>query len=1053
MTASSQTPEYLYSEKPTLDQLQQMNWQYIEEDIDNPAITERETFKQVLLKDRLRKALLKFTPWLDENQIETAITTLERSASGHSLIETNQAIFDLLITGINSKTPEGREEMIPYIDFNNPQNNDFLAINQFRVDPPWATSKKGHIRPDITLFVNGIPLIVIECKSPKLDNPLTEAIADLLKYSNQRGSQQPEGVQRLFAYNLFMVAASQHRAAAGTVGASYEHYVEWKDTTPFNPSDIAQSLGVSELNSRQMLIAGMLHPENLLDIFHNFTLFKTSGGRTIKIIPRYPQYKAVHQALYRLQHNQTREEHGIEDQRGGIIWHTQGSGKSLTMVYLIRKLRTIPDLCRFKVVVITDRIDLEKQLSETAVLTGEPLQRAKKVKKLEQYLKQEGSGLVFGMIQKFRGDDELETSENDEKIEDSLNDSPDILVLVDEAHRSHTNTFHMNLLSALPNCVRIGFTGTPIIKKAKQATTRIFGEFIDKYTIRQSQDDNMTVPILYEGLEARGAVSNGDDLDHLFNLIFQDKTPEERAIIRQKYATKTEVGEAKALINAKAENMLRHYITHILPNGFKAQIVASSRLAVVRYVEAFKTAINNLIRQIEAKENILNALDEQALATLDDETQFLGLARKYLPNLRHLEVAAVISGSKTDPDEWKQWTEKSQQDAHIERYKKPLDKDGLALLVVKSMLLTGFDAPLEQVLYLDRNMKEHELLQAIARVNRTAHNKDYGLVVDYYGVDIPQALSIYDTEDIKDAWVDLREELPKLRDRHQRVLDLFQKQGLSLNQVEECVNFLRDERQRVIFIDALKDFYDSLDIILPRPQARPYIADAKQLGLIRKSVADLYRDEKLDLVGAKEKVRALIDDYIIYQGIDPKVPPIDILALDFKTHVQRHRSPQTQAAEMEHAARHHITTHIEEDPIYYQTLQERLESILQTYADNWAAQVEALRGFVQTVKQGREDNDKGIPSALLPFLSRLEADSEKNQEELQNATVEIVRYIQNTIAQVNFWQKTVAQKDLRNWIVQYLDDHDLIPFEKQEKTADQMVNLARRNHNKLTQSP
>ncbi|MEI2583880.1 type I restriction endonuclease [Scytonema sp. PRP1] len=304
------------------------------------------------------------------------------------------------------------------------------------------------------LLVNGIPLVVIECKSPNLDNPITAAINDLLQYSNQRNSSQPEGAEKLFHYNLLMIAASRGRAVAGAVGANHEYYVEWKtDLTPLTPLSLrvspAETLRVSEAppqearqsptagnpptaldspqaregekiplpasgeglgvgfpangersNTRQMLIAGMLNPTNLLDILRNFTLYETSGGRTIKIVPRYQQYRAVQEAIDRLLHNQTRLQHGTDDQRGGIIWHTQGAGKSLTMVYLIRKIRTIPELRRFKIVVVTDRTDLEKQLSDTAVLTGEPLQIAKKVKKLEQYLQQPGAGLVFGMIQK-----------------------------------------------------------------------------------------------------------------------------------------------------------------------------------------------------------------------------------------------------------------------------------------------------------------------------------------------------------------------------------------------------------------------------------------------------------------------------------------------------------------------------------------------------------------------------------------------------------------------------------------------------------------------------
>jgi type I restriction enzyme R subunit len=1048
------TPEYIYAEKPTIDQLTSMGWQYIEGSWDDPQVTNRENFKQVLISDRLKAAVKRINkddhgnPWLNDTQANTAVSQLER-LSASKLMEANQEATELLLKGTTVSVQDDRDITIQFIDFEHPENNDFVAINQFRVDPPWATGNQGFSVPDIVLFVNGIPLVVIECKSPNLDNPIKDAITDLLKYSHQRGMSQPEGVEKLFHYNLMLVAASRGRAAAGTIGANYEHYVEWKATTPHPITEIAAELGVTELNSRQMLIAGMLHPANLLDIQRNFTLFQTKAGRTIKVVPRYQQYRAVHAAIHRLQTEPTRAQHGMQDQRGGIIWHTQGSGKSLTMVYLIRKIRTIPALRRFKIVVVTDRTDLEKQLSDTAALTGEPLQRAKKVKKLEEYLKQPGAGLIFGMIQKFQGGEDSE-EENIEPIEKNLNSSEDILVLIDEAHRSHANTLQGNLQEALPNCVRIGFTGTPIEKNAKKTTRQIFGAFIDEYNIRQSQEDGVTLPILYEGLEARGAVTQGDDLDRIFEVIFNDKTQEERAEIKAKYATKTQVGEARELIKVKAKNMLRHYVERILPGSFKAQVVAATRFAAVRYQEAFIEAQHELVQQLEIRSPILQSINPETLESCDAETRFLALALPQLDKIRSLEFATIISSDKHDPPTWKEWTEKSQQEANIGRFKKPLAQDKLSLLIVKSMLLTGFDAPLEQVLYLDRGMKEYELLQAIARVNRVYDDtKKYGLVVDYYGVDIAAALSIYDNVDVEKALFDIRAELPKLRDRHQRVINLFQQHGCNINDLNSCVDLLRDERLRVEFNNYFKEFLDILDSILPRPEALSYVKDAKKLGLIKKSVADLYRDEKLNIVSAKEKVRALIDQYIESQGIDPKVPPIDIMALDFKTHVQRHRSIKAQAAEMEFAARHHISVHFDEDPVYYRNLSDRLKEILESLADNWEEKVQALRQYTESIQTGRTSDQTGLdPKTQLPFLGILSEYSDKELTELAAATVEIVNHIRIEVQRVN-WERPIIQEDLQRWIAEYLDNRDLIPYEQLKEVADKLVQLAVKNRNNL----
>ena len=855
--------------------------------------------------------------------------------------------------------------------------------------------------PDIVLFVNGIPLVVMECKSPKLNNPLEQAITDLLKYSHQRQSDTPEGAEKLFYYNLLMIATSQHQAVVGAVGGSYSDYTPWKDTYPNPEKEIANQLEVTGLNNRQKLIAGMLKPSHLLDILHNFTLFTREQTKINKIIPYYQQYRAVHKAIDRLENNPTRSQHGDADQRGGIIWHTQGAGKSLTMVYLVRKIRTTPALRRFKIVVITDRTDLEKQLAESAVLTGEPMQKAKNVRELEQLLAQSGSGLVFGMIQKFRGDIEEENSNNNQiSISNNLNPSEDILVFVDEAHRSHTNTLHLNLSQALPNCAKIGFTGTPIVKSAKKTSAQIFGSYIDQYTIKDSQEDGVTLPILYEGIEARAKVKQGDDLDQLFELIFQDKSDTEKAAIKQKYASKNQVLEATEIIEAKAKDMLEHYISHILPNGFKAQIAVSSRLASLKYYQALNKAQQQLIQELEQRATILQEIDISNMETLDERTQFLTLAYQHFNTIKSLEFAPVISGSKDDPNDWQQWTSESNQETHINRFKKPLHQDGLAFLIVKSMLLTGFNAPLEQVLYLDRSIKEHELLQAIARVNRTHANKDYGLIVDYYGVDIAEALAMYDINDLESALKDIREDLPKLQDRHQRLINLFREHNCDYYNLQETLNLFIDqgEKFRVIFAEYLKDFINSLDEILPRAEAKPYLKDAKQLGLIRKSVADFYRDEKLNLVDAKDKVKTLIDQYITIQGINPHIPPINILSPEFEQKVEEHQNPKTQAAEMEHAARAYISDNYNDDPSYCKKLSEKLEEIVEKLKEDWQNQVTALQDLVQDIKQGRQEDNTGLsPITERPFLSLIEPYSTVELRQQIEATKKIVKLIKDEI--------------------------------------------------------
>ncbi len=1098
--------EYTVVERPLIDQLKCMGWQHLAGDIDVPYLTKRGNFREVLLTERLHEALRRINvddagnPWLDDRRVNEAIGALGRLGA-YKLMEANQAATELLLKGTvvegDPVRHGGKDQTVRYIDFAYPERNDFLVINQFRVDVPGGQT---YIVPDLVLFVNGIPLVVIECKSAAATNPMEEGITQLLRYSNQREwVEADEGVERLFHYNQFLVSTFWYEARVGTVGASYEHYLEWKGTSPVPLAEVAADLGVEQLSSQQTLVAGMLRPAHLLDIIRNFTLFQQAGGRTIKITARYQQFRAVQAAIRRLTSGQTRTQHGERDQRGGIIWHTQGSGKSLTMVFLVRRMRTQPNLRRFKVVVITDRTDLERQLSATATLTGERVRKARSVEALKELLREQGPDLVFAMIQKYQERDGPEVitlparaasaaprrhvaeapgayTPADQPLQITvdtqpfpvLNESEAIVVLVDEAHRSQASALHANLLRALPNCARIGFTGTPIMIGDRKRTQEIFGAFIDRYTIEQSEADGATVPILYEGRTAGAEVAEGRNLDELFEDMFRERTPEELERIKRKYATTGNVLEAPALIAAKARDMLRHYVADILPNGFKAQVVATSRRAAVRYVAAFQQAQAELLERLAALDPALLDLSEEELAGHDPETRLLVQTKGYEETIRRLEFAAIISGDRNDDPDWAEWSDEAKQAARIDRFvKKPLrhedptKQDSLAFLIVKSMLLTGFDAPMEQVLYLDRHMKGHELLQAIARVNRTYPGKTHGLVVDYFGVGhhLTEALAVYSAADVQGALVSLKDELPKLADRHRRVLAVFHDRGIAdIADVDACVDLLREEKIRADFVVKLKRLLESMDIVLPRPEALPYVRDAKLLGFINKAAANLYRDSQLNFIGCGHKVRQLIDQHILARGIDPKVPPISILDADFEAAVGRHHSKRAQASEMEHAARYHIRTHSGEDPAYYKKLSERLEEILAAFEHNWDELIAALRQFTREVREGRPADDTGLdPRTQAPFLGVLieeaggaEALGEEQKRRLVADTVDVVAHIRQEIRAVDFWRNAHAQRVLRGWLIEFFDDHDTVPFARQQVAADRCMELAKRLHAGLT---
>ena len=444
---------------------------------------------------------------------------------------------------------------------------------------------------------------------------------------------------------------------------------------------------------------------------------------------------------------------------------------------------------------------------------------------------------------------------------------------------------------------------------------------------------------------------------------------------------------------------------------------------------------------------------------LSEEQQFLVRAHRHLDTLRSLEFAAVISGTKEDPADWDRWSDPVTTRTHIERFKKdlihddPSKADGLAFLCVRTMLLTGFDAPVEQVLYIDRPIREHELLQAIARVNRTAPGKEAGYVVDYVGIaeNLKEALAAYSSDDIKGALTSLKDELPRLRDRHARTIAVFHSRGIeSIDDVEACVRLLKDVKVRAEFLVRMKEFLDSLNRVLPRPEALPYVRDARRLGRIQIGARNRYRDEQLDIRFARHKVRALIDEHLMAEGIDSKIPPTPLLSSEFEKELRRHTSRQTQASEMEHALRHHISKHRNEDPVYYRKLSERVESILQQFKDSWEMQLKLFEEMREELKKGRTE-ESGVDPVVLPFRDMLaEArDGNDSADDINQSAKALVDLIREEAAAVGFWRSAHMQNRLRGLLVDFLDRRDLVPFKRLEKTAGDMLILAKENRHRL----
>lgn len=525
------------------------------------------------------------------------------------------------------------------------------------------------------------------------------------------------------------------------------------------------------------------------------------------------------------------------------------------------------------------------------------------------------------------------------------------------------------------------------------------------------------------------------------------------------------------LIEQKARDMIRHYAGVVLPEGFKAQIVATSRQAVMTYLDKLGQARNELVAELERVPAATLALPDDEAEKLDARIRFLVGIHPQLPKLRALEIAAVFSGNHNDPETWWDWADKDKQEVFIQRFKRKFapaktDKtDPLAILVVMNMLLTGFDAPVEQVLYLDRKIIAHDLLQAIARVNRTSGQKKCGYVVDYIGVaqHLNEALSDYDGEDTAGALINISLELPKLLDRRARAVAVFTDRGFTdlQGQVETCVQLLEDLKIRADFINKLRMFYEMLGLLEHRPEVPGEVfRDAKLLGFINKVAANLYRDPALNLFGVAEKVKSLINAHVSARGVDPKIPPTAITDAEFEKVLQAQTSSRARAAQMQHAARYHIIGFSNQNPAYARKMSERLEEILQRFKDDWNALERELKKLIAELRQGdRNDFPNLDANAQVPFIRLVLEECGKGRElsatqreQALKATLDMSERIRQEVRKVGFWKNDDMRELLTKTLVRDLDRAGICLPGGERDLAQRLVALAKENHEYLTRS-
>lgn len=942
-------------EIPTVEYLTSLDYEYIDGDKLTAEYGERDSLSEVILSKRMKASLKKLNPWISDDNVNKVIRKIARAESlGTGLLEINEKIYDYIVNLqlTVDQVIDGRKETktVKLIEFDKDKidDNEFLVSRQFAVKGPQET-----IRPDIVIFINGMPIVVLECKSPFKEGDSNENVGkydgfqQLRRYMNGREGNIIEGSERLFYTNFITGILNKYTAFVGTISSGYKHYVEWKDAYPLNNIEVKDY----KETPQNIFLQGVFKRDNLLDIMQNFIVYDLDkeNSKKVKKVCRYQQFRAVQKCLKRLEEGKT------PLAKGGVVWHTQGSGKSLTMVFLARKIRSFKKLSDATIVVVTDRTDLDEQIFETFqnTLSNTVPVRAESIEDMKTLLRNSDAQIITTTIQKFQSDKEESKIEGLflEKEYEILSTKNNIIVMTDEAHRSQYKGTASNLRTALPNAAFIGFTGTPIDKEDK-STPRTFGSYIDQYSIKDAVVDGATVKIVYEGRKPELHIS-GDNLEELFDQAFDDRTDEEKEAIKQKYANKRTVVESEERIEEIANDILTHYKEYIYPNGFKAQIVCVSRDACVKYYNA----LNKYMKDIMGEE---------------------------------LECKVIFSGSNNDePYLREHHTSKEEQKTILTNFKKKTSESKLCFIIVKDMLLTGFDAPIEQVMYLDRPLKEHTLLQAIARVNRTSGDtKKCGYVVDYYGVldFLEEALAIFDREELGSPMESMDGLYNEMLSYRENVMRMFT--GINKDSIDDLVKVLEPEDKRAEFEVAYKKFLGAVESLMPGHVGTDILNDVKWLSYIRAAAKMRFNPEqKLDIRDCGEKVKQIISEHLSSSGVIQWIEPITLFEDDFQMKLESNMSDEAIASSMEHAIKNIINVKMDENPIYYTSLFEKLQQILEETKNDWVEKKARLSEFInRDVNKGEQNEaqELGLTKREFPIFVTLRKtfEGEKDTEDI-----------------------------------------------------------------------
>jgi type I restriction enzyme R subunit len=921
----------------------------------------------VILEDVLREQLKKINRinhkgkeyLFSEENIQAAIQQL-KSVPSDGLLRTNERTYDLLTLGVAlEQVVDGdtRSFNLAFIDWKRPERNVFHACPEFGVE---RTRSEETARPDIVLFVNGIPFCVIECKSPQTE--LEQGISQMIR------NQTEEYIPKLFQYVQMVVVVNRNLAQYATVGTPKKFWAVWKEMEDADDSvslaanrvltddqkrrvfsedfsdarpyfDELEGKGARQITEQDKILFGLCRPERVLDIAYRFTLF--DGG--IKKIARYQQFFVILSTLRRI-----KQRDAAGRRQGGVIWHTQGSGKSLTMVMLARCIAMDSGIVNPRIVLVTDREDLDIQLGNTFKACGFDPERANSGRNLLELIAEDRASLVTTLVHKF--DKAL-------NVRKYVETSPDIFILIDEAHRSQYRNMNARMTQMLPNACFLGFTGTPLLKKEKNSFEK-FGAMIEPhYSITQAVEDGAVVPLLYEGRMIE-IEQNRKAIDLWFERHTDGLTTEQKADLKKKYATANTLGKTEQVLFMEAFDISEHFRKTWQTTGLKGQVVAPSRAAAVQL-------------------------------------------KKYLDEIGHVSSEIIISppdareGYEDVDDEptdevVKYWQKMMKRYGSEEEYNKQIinqfkNGEEPELLIVKDKLLTGFDAPRNAVLYLCRTLRDHTLLQAIARVNRLCENKDFGFIVDYANVlgELDTALNMYrafegfDPGDMTDTLRDIDTQIDRLPQLHSDLWDIF-KTVKNKQDGEEIERFLSNDEIRDEFYERLLAFAKCLAIAMSsasflentdEAKIGKYKSDLKRFMDLRKSVKLRYA-EAISFRDYEPKIRKLLDTHIQANEAYRLNEPVNIFSDEEFGCVKEERGIygdkklESRADTIVHALKKTITERMDEDPAFYKKFSDMIQEAIDDFRNKRISATEYFDKATEMRDHVVKNKHDAVPSEL-----------------------------------------------------------------------------------------